>query len=1110
VRKVKAATYNLTDNASKILERRYYLKDEQGNLIEDAEGMFNRVARTMAEVEYKYGATEYQVKELEETFFDVMWALDFVPNSPTLMNAGTGQGTMSACYVMDIPDSMEDIMRVAHDQAMIEKFGGGIGFSLSAVRPKGHGISTTQGKACGPIQVLKVLSQVGTMITQGGKRDGAHMAIMEVYHPDIEEFIHCKNTEGSVTNFNISIGADSNFMEAVRQDKYIRLAWPLDHQFYEVPDATMDGRFVKANDLYSEIIKGAWMNGEPGMVWLDRINQDNTTPALGQINATNPCVIKGTLVNTPFGYKPVEIIKEGDYISTLLGSEPVKTVERHEAINVYRVKFSDGGEQTVTAAHQYHAIRKGSERKHTQKIRLDELNVGDYVQVSPATFTDYGIDQYKDGLKLGILLGDGNYMNLNRSIKIASSSEDGEYNHLIQELFGLDAFNKPSLAYDGSKSMNMLMSKAASTAVATKLELAEAYSYEKTLDIVQVSSNVSMALGVLDGFLATDGDINLSTNHPQIRFTTTSHTLAQQIRLLLLGLGIHGRITNSFDKGGVVNGREIIRKHTKYTVNVSGASAGAYARQSRLEEIHPVKAEKLKQLQTDWLVTGNTWKTSILSIEPVGVAEVYDLYCEASDTWITEGYVQRGCGEQPLLSGESCNLGSIHIGNFIKHNYFDEERFAKVVGICTRFLDNVVDANQHPTEYTTLMNQATRKIGLGIMGFADLLVRLNIPYDSDNALTLADRIGSILKAEADKTSSVIAQHKGNFPAFDKSPLNKINGGMWDTMRNAWRLSIAPTGTISMIANCSSGIEPLFALAYKKHNMSAALENMELFYINDDLKKNLGMSYDDVEQYLNDGHSIDSLMDPQLRSVFIVSDEIGYENHIKMQAIFQKYVDSGISKTINLPNEATEHDIAMAYSQAWESGCKGITVYRRGSREREVLVSTANNTSESMSPYVSIKARATKLVGATTSLSTGHGKMYVTVNYNKDQIYEVLAQTGKTGKCQAANTEAMGRLISTAIQYGVPVDVIIKQLLGITCCPIWNNGKMVLSLADGIGQVLADSSGVSIHANGHGDATTLENFSEIIVGGSRCPECDGSLFMSEGCSSCMECGYSKCG
>ena len=753
---VKAATFNLTDNALKILERRYYLKDEDGSPIEDAEGMFTRVARTISEVEYKYGASADEVQALEREFFDLMWNLDFLPNSPTLMNAGTGEGTMSACYVMDIPDSMKDIMRVASDQAMIEKFGGGICFSLSQLRPKGHSITTTQGKACGPIHVLKVLSQVGTMITQGGKRDGAHMAIMEVYHPDIEEFIHCKNIEGQISNFNISIGADSTFMASVREDRYVRLAWPLDRTSYEFPVEGMDGRFIRAKELYSEIIKGAWLNGEPGMVWLDRINKDNTTPDLGTINATNPC------------------------------------------------------------------------------------------------------------------------------------------------------------------------------------------------------------------------------------------------------------------------------------------------------------------------------------------------------------------GEQPLLSGESCNLGSINVGKFVINDSFDETRFAKVVSTCVHFLDNVVDANQHPTEYTTSMNQATRKIGLGIMGFADLLVRTNTPYDSDEAIKLADRIGFLLQQHADQTSRVIGSQKGSFPAFVNSPLNTANGGKWEAMRNAWRLSLAPTGTISMIANCSSGIEPLFALAYKKHNMSAALENIELFYINDDLQDRLNMSEGEITEYLNEGHSIDGLMDKNLQEVFITSDEINYSNHIKMQATFQKYVDSGISKTINLPTEATESDIALAYDQAWESDCKGITVYRRGSREREVLVSTVNPAASSVATVSTVTPRSPKLVGSTEAMPTAHGKMYVTVNYDKDQVYEVLVLTGKTGKCNAADTEAMGHLISTALQYGVPVEVITNQLLGITCCPVWNNGKMVLSLADGIGQVLAGSSGVSIHANGHGDATTLENFKEIVVGGPRCPECGSMLSMSEGCASCVECEYSRCG
>jgi len=751
---VGVLVHSFTDNALKILEKRYLQKDIEGNY-ETPETLFRRVSRVMAEVEFKYGSTSKEVKELENRFFDLMWSLDFLPNSPTLMNAGIGAGTLSACYVMDIEDNMSSIMDTAKDQAMIEKFGGGVGFSLSGLRPKGHSILTTQGKACGPINVLRVLSQVGTMITQGGRRDGAHMAIMEVYHPDIEEFIHCKNTEGEISNFNISVGADSTFMEAVQRDKLIHLTWPLDHKMYDEPQD--DGRYIRAREIFNEIIQGAWTNGEPGMVWLDRINQDNTTPAIGRINATNPC------------------------------------------------------------------------------------------------------------------------------------------------------------------------------------------------------------------------------------------------------------------------------------------------------------------------------------------------------------------GEQPLLSGESCNLGSINVGNFVSQGTFDFDRFTETVQTCIQFLDNVVDANKHPTSFTQQMNESTRKVGLGLMGFADLLVRLRIPYGSDEALELAQSIGQTLKNAADTASLSLAKTKGSFPAFDKSTLNKANGGDWDSMRNAWRLSIAPTGTISMIAGCSSGIEPLFGLAYKKHNMSAALEGMELFYINDDLKDYLGIPKEDIASHLGEGHSVDSLLDASARKIFSASDAIHHEWHVKMQASFQQYVDSGISKTINLPSEATQYDIGMAYEQAWELGCKGITVYRRGSREREVLVST-DSTLQSSTTWNTQPTRPHTLVGTTTSISTGHGKMYVTINYSEDQMYEVFATVGKAGACEGATTEALCRLTSTALQYGVPLEVIIKQLDGITCCPVWDQGKKVNSLADGIGHVLKQSGHRSIHANGHGDATTIDNFNEIILNtnSSRCPECGQSLQQAEGCFKCVECGYSRCG
>ena len=764
---VNVMTGKLSDNSIAVLERRYLTRDEEDNVTESPKEMFRRVAHAIASQEKSYKATTKEIKSLSDKFFKMMWDLDFVPNSPTLMNAGTGQGTLSACYVLDIDDNMSSIMTSAHDQAMIEKFGGGIGFSLSGIRPKGKSITTTQGRACGPIAVLKTLSQVGTMITQGGKRDGAHMAIMSVYHPDIEEFISCKTKEGEIHNFNISVGADANFMEAVKADQYINLTWPMDRNRYNEDQLGADNQKIKAKDLFEKIVNGAWKNGEPGMVWLDRINEDNTTPQLGRINATNPC------------------------------------------------------------------------------------------------------------------------------------------------------------------------------------------------------------------------------------------------------------------------------------------------------------------------------------------------------------------GEQPLLSGESCNLGSINLGNFYvkgsSGSYgFDNGRFDEIVKFCVRLLDNVVDANNHPTDKTSEMNKLTRKIGLGVMGWADLLTKLEIPYDSEEALELGDLIASNLKDAADKESSRLGRLKGNFPAFDESILNKKNGGKWNHMRNAWRLSVAPTGTISMIADASSGIEPHFALSYKKHNMSSQLENTELYYINKDML-NYVPSELDINEYLDSGRKLIDLVPEDQKASFHTSNEISPEWHVKMQSVWQVHIDSGISKTINMPFEASERDVWDSYMTAWKLSCKGITVYRQGSREKEVLVSTDAPVEKSVeSPATKIE-RPRTLNGSTTKVKTGLGNLYVTVNKNEDDsIYEVFATTGKAGGNETANTEAICRLISVAMQYGVPLDAIVKQLQGIQSVPIWDNGVQILSTADGISKVLREHMKISVEERRHSVRKaldkTMEQFSAALdtQQAPKCPDCTSPLYVSEGCSSCASCGYSKCG
>ena len=524
---------------------------------------------------------------LEKDFYHMMKTLEFITNSPTLMNAGTEQGTLSACFVLPLEDSMEGIMKAATDAAMVQKFGGGTGFSLSKIRPKGSRIKTTHGIACGPIEVLKTLSRVSSMITQGGKRDGANMAVMSVYHPDILDFITCKSVEGDIHNFNISVGVDSNWMKCVINDT--------DYSLVNPHDNTISGQ-LNARSVFKQMIEGAWRNGEPGMVFLDKINQDNhVTKIYGEMTATNPC------------------------------------------------------------------------------------------------------------------------------------------------------------------------------------------------------------------------------------------------------------------------------------------------------------------------------------------------------------------GEQPLLGNESCNLGSINLAQFFINTdiqtaeepwkaQIDWNRLEKVTKLATRFLDNVIDANHYATPEIEEMTKATRKIGLGVMGFADLLIQLRVAYNSQKARLIGDEIIMNIREWSDQASLELGVIRGTFPAWDESDYDSIS----EAYRNHCRLTVAPTGTISMIADTSSGIEPTFALAWKKQNI---LEGQTLNYVNKYFERDAreqGFYSEGLMGFLADGNSLQDVPEHYdvpiwAKNLYTTAPDISPQDHVLMQATFQKFVDSGISKTINFANSATMDDVEDSYMLAWAEGCKGITVYRAGSRDKEVLV-----------------------------------------------------------------------------------------------------------------------------------------------------------------------------
>jgi ribonucleoside-diphosphate reductase alpha chain len=761
----------ISDNAMIVLKKRYFMKDNQGNALEHSwSDIARRVARAIAETELLYNS-DADVSYWEEKYYNVMVNLEYVPNSPTLMNAGSGAGTLSACFVMGLEDSMEGIMETAKEAALVQKFGGGTGFALSKIRPKGSPIATTHGKACGPIAVLRHLSSVSTLVTQGGKRDGANMAVMDVHHPDILEFITCKTQEGEIHNFNISVGASEVFMQAVRNGKDYELKDPHNDEVLGT---------LNAGEVFGNMIEGAWLNGEPGAIFLDRVNQDNPTPHIGEMIATNPC------------------------------------------------------------------------------------------------------------------------------------------------------------------------------------------------------------------------------------------------------------------------------------------------------------------------------------------------------------------GEQPLLAYESCNLGSINLAKFV---LFDRDtprvnwdRLAEVTCLTTRFLDNVIDANKYSVPAIEEMTKTTRKTGLGVMGFADMLVMMNMAYDSKDGLNLGQDIMRFIKEYADSTSEDLAEERGVFPGYEGSVYEK-QGRL---MRNACRLTVAPTGTISMIAGCSSGIEPLFSLCYHKHNI---LEGESLLYIDSNFEriaKNQGFYSDELMEYLADGGSIQDRDDVPIsvKDIFVTAGDISPEYHVRMQAVFQESVDAAISKTINFPNSATREDVRTAYILAWELGCKGITVYRSGSRNLEVLTSGSAKTN--VEDYVSVNAddaqrivndnqlnkaapRPSQVSGITEKVRTGHGNMYITINSREGQPFEIFSNLGKAGGCDSAQHEAISRLVSLALRSGIESSELIEQLRGITCCPQWDDGKLVRSGPDAVALVLekhasrnhAEKS-VAAYALQPGLQLRTESNGNGVIGKSACPDCDGFLVYQEGCDMCPSCGYSRCG
>lgn len=742
----------LMPNALKVIQKRYLRKNEDGKVIETPDDMLMRVARVIASADLGYGKTESEVKKVEEEFYDLITSLKFLPNSPTLMNAGRKLGQLSACFVLPIEDSMESIFEAVKNAALIHKSGGGTGFSFSRLRPKGDIVGSTKGVSSGPISFMTVFDSATEAIKQGGTRRGANMGMLRIDHPDILEFITSKDDCSKLNNFNISVALTDEFINALEKDEEYDLMNPHNGKVT---------RRLKAKKVFSMIVDHAWKNGEPGIIFLDRVNRENPTPKMGMIESTNPC------------------------------------------------------------------------------------------------------------------------------------------------------------------------------------------------------------------------------------------------------------------------------------------------------------------------------------------------------------------GEQPLLPYESCNLGSINLAKFVKgegveagediQSRIDWDSLRETVHSSVHFLDNVIDVNKYPIDKIDEITKANRKIGLGVMGWADMLIQLGVPYNSDEATELGTEVMRFIQDEGGKESEILAEERGVFPTFDESIYrNRVK------LRNATITTIAPTGTLSIIAGCSSGIEPLFAVSFVRN----VLEGTKLYEVNpyfEKIAKERGFwSREFIEKIAEHGtlQDIEEIPD-DVKKTFITAHDITPEDHVRMQAAFQKHVDNAVSKTVNFPNNATPRDVEDVYLLAHKLGCKGATVYRDGSRDEQVLSTGKTGQEEKAQAAeggkILPKKRPETIHGTTTLMNTGCGNLYVTINEDHDgNPFELFTRMGKAGGCAASQAEAIGRLVSLAFRSNIDPSEIVKQLKGISChSPAWSKGGKISSCSDALSKSI-EKFNMDTGGNGNGSDTHKPIF---MVG--ACSECGGAVEHEGGCAVCRDCGFTKC-
>jgi ribonucleoside-diphosphate reductase alpha chain len=1112
-----------TEPALRVLRERY-LTRKDGEVAETPEEMCWRVAQSIAAGEERYGHSPAAVHEIAAAFYDIMVDGCFLPNSPTLMNAGKGNGLQySACYVLPVGDSMEEIFDSVKAAAIIHKSGGGTGFAFSRLRPKDDLVASTGGRASGPISFLRVFNSATEAVKQGGTRRGANMGILKVDHPDILEFIDCK-LEGGITNFNISVAATSAFVDALSKAE--------DYELINPHTGKVTGR-LSAREVFQRIVRAAWRTGDPGMVFIDRINASpaNPTPDIGTIEATNPCVTGDTLIYTVNGLIRADVLAaSGDSVDIVLDSRfdagdsgPATTVFETGHKPVYRLMTEEGYELRLTADHRVMTSRGWRE--------AGQLEPGDLLHIVNRKGGFGQTGSLAEGRILGWLVGDGEIHPEKGILLHFFGEEKRELAPAYVEYF--------NTLLDGQRPISIVEvagrdeARVASARVG-KILLAR---YEMTPEgkLAGIPTGVfagseDLQRGFLQALFTADGHVS---GHPakgvSVRLTSVSQGLLKDVQRLLLNFGIASRLyadrhperSLAFPDGR--GGMKDYACQADHDLVIGRDNVEAFARE--IGFLSSVKQGRLRDLLASY-VRGpyrEAFLARFKALAPEGIERVYDLKEPFTHSFIANGIVVHNCGEQPLLPNEACNLGSLNVSKFARRGQdgewsIDWDDMERVIRLAVRFLDDVIEMNPYPLAVIDATVKANRRIGLGIMGWADLLFILGIPYDSQQAIELAERLMAFVNDRGHDQSARLAEERGPFPNWSHSIYR-----LGRPIRNSTVTTIAPTGTISMIAGCSSGIEPIFALAFE-HRVKQSDGERVLTFVNETFERiarEQGWFSDALmHEIVRHGslHGIPGIPDTA-EQVFKTSHEIGYDWHVRHQAAFQRSTDNGVSKTINLPNQATEEDVANAYRLAWELGCLGITVFRDGCKGEQVLnVGIGAKKDKAVGPALiagpaTIKPRPHSLHGQTYRTETPIGTAFITVNETGEgEPFEVFLQVGKGGSDTMAVAEALGRLISLVLRLPSPfsaqrrLEEVISQLSRIGGGqPTGFGPAKILSLPDAIARTLAEHLGQVKPVEGTGEAG---NGRKTI--GDLCKECGQATFIyEEGCKKCLSCGYNEC-